>query len=355
MSKAILNWLLELHEDGELKRLAKIVGVNVSGFRTLNAPRTVLIQNLVNSNKSGPLIKELNKTFSEEPQRYFEKSIDELQDRALRSHDEIPSILITLLGSNDVSDHEMGDQLFQNFEEQGILQLYKDYNEEHKKQIERENLLEKKIQELEQKNQSDMKRIKNIEEKLERVTKNSDEELKKYKKEKEEALIEKRALAKDKQTLTQENRELIKQNEAYTRKVNEIEQAKSLLLENIAQLEMKIKELTDKTVELEAQTKIIENIPVQSPMDEEVTPKSRVALVGRSVARKLLGGSPKAQFVSETEAVMESVLSEYEKVLLASFDLPFATRKMIIAVAKDKVIVINDQSELKQCLKQEAL
>lgn len=94
-----------------------------------------------------------------------------------------------------------------------------------------------------------------------------------------------------------------------------------------------------------------ESVPDATEKDQE---KPLVALVGRSLVRRLLGNSQEVKFIQDTEAVLDGMLDEYDKVLIASFDLPFLTRKQLMNSEKEKVQIISDQKQLKSYLKREA-
>lgn len=218
MNKEILDWFLSLKNDDEIRHLVKVLKINVSGFRVNNAPRSSLIKSLINKNKSIPLISELHDIYEGDPEKVLGRPLNDLYDLVAKSHREIPRILVTLIGSNEEHDRQLAEELFFKIKDQGLLKCFEDDDKAQREQMERESRLEKTIQELEGKIQSDTKRLKNIEDKLSRVTKNYEEETQKYKDEKTKTTGEKKKLHKENQDLLQENKEIKKQYEALNKK-----------------------------------------------------------------------------------------------------------------------------------------
>lgn len=355
MSRAIIKWLLELREDDELRDLAKLTRAVVAGFRrTEKAPRNGLIQGLGNLKKTTLLIKELNEHYVETPNDYIGHAFEELNELALREHHEIPVILIALLGSAEPSDHELASKLFMELSDKKVLSSYEQQVLEKREQLNRENNYKNTIKEFKQELQTLADNSKVIEEQQKEFYAN----LELFKTQYQE---EKTAWTLEKEVYILKNRELAKHNDAMLLKITEIEEQNAEVNKKCSQLQTEIAEmilekkaLEARITEFESNSAPITSITTNSQTRKEAVAPPRMVLVGRTATEKLLGASTKIKFVAESD-VVDEILCGFEQVLLATFDLPYATRRRITKAVQDKVLMFDDRLELKSYLNQEAL
>lgn len=355
MSRAITKWLLELREDDELRELAKLTNVTVAGFRsTEKAPRNGLIQALGNLKKTTLLIKELNELYVETPDDYIGQSFEELNELALREHHEIPAILIALLGSNEPSDYELASKLFTELTDKKILASYEQHVLERREQSDRESKYKNTIKEFKEELQSLADNSKVIEGQQKEFYANLELFKIRYQEEKDAWTVEK-------QEYILKNRELAELNDSLLPKITQIEDQNAEVNKNCSQLQSEVagmilekKALEARIKEFEGNAAQITQITPTTPTKKEADEPPRMALVGRTATEKLLGTSTKIKFVAESD-VVDDILCGFEQVLLATFDLPYATQRKITKAVQNKVLMFDDRLELKSYLNQEAL